>query len=88
MNRQQVTATLEYHRQELTEQFGVQPLALFGSTARNQATAASAADTCSRSYVMHDGPRGAESPSIHNQVLKIEDAWAARAWALGILQHL
>ena len=44
MNRPQVTATLEYHRQELTEQFGVRPLAVFGSTARNQATAASDVD--------------------------------------------
>jgi hypothetical protein len=44
MNRQQVTAALKHHRQELTEQFGVQSLALFGSTVRNQATTASDVD--------------------------------------------
>lgn len=44
MQRQQVVQILQTHRHELTERFGVHSLALFGSVARDEATAASDVD--------------------------------------------
>ncbi|MCO6452183.1 MAG: nucleotidyltransferase family protein [Caldilineales bacterium] len=44
MKRDQVTAILQHHQQELVEQYSVQALALFGSTARDRASATSDVD--------------------------------------------
>ena len=38
MNREIILETLRRHREELRERFGVERLALFGSTARGEAT--------------------------------------------------
>ena len=44
MKRDDVIRMLQAHRRELAERFGVQSLALFGSVAREEATAASDVD--------------------------------------------
>ena len=44
MQQKDVVQTLDEHRQELIEQFGVQSLALFGSVVRNEAGDASDVD--------------------------------------------
>lgn len=52
MQRQAVIAALDAHKADLAERFGVTDLALFGSTARNTATANSDVDI----LVAFDGP--------------------------------
>jgi predicted nucleotidyltransferase len=54
MKRDQVIRTLRAHRPALAEQFGVKSLALFGSVARNEATAESDVDL----LVEFDRPTG------------------------------
>ncbi len=44
MQKEEVLKILAQHRKELQEQFGVKKLALFGSTARSEATAGSDVD--------------------------------------------
>lgn len=44
MNREIILETLRRHREELRERFGVERLALFGSTARGEASGSSDVD--------------------------------------------
>jgi predicted nucleotidyltransferase len=44
MDREQILATLRQHRSTLSERFGVESIALFGSQARGDATATSDID--------------------------------------------
>jgi predicted nucleotidyltransferase len=54
MQRTDVIQVLAMHREQLRQQFGVASLAIFGSTARNQATAESDVDV----LVEFDRPTG------------------------------
>ena len=57
MNRNDVLTLLRVHKPELTQRFGVAGLTLFGSFARDQATAESDVDV----MVRFDGPATAKS---------------------------
>ena len=72
IDRQSVLRTLKEHKPTLAERFGVTDLALFGSFARNQATAESDLDI----LVNFDGP--ATSKSFFGVQFYIEDLLGCR----------
>ena len=72
MNRDEVLAALRQHKQALREQFDVSGLALYGSFARDQASADSDVDI----LVRFDGP--ATSRSYFGTMFYIEDLLGRR----------